>query len=216
MAKTFRDIIKYNPYHDERGRFASASGASGISVGMGVVGATAAGGKRTQLESTLAEVESKNKSLDYEVATIINPSNGKTLFSKDGNGSSVTFNSSEAREIRGMILTHNHPEEIIFSPTDVATAYSLKTIRATTPSGKVYELSNVNDRDFVFAYRDKYMAARSESFKKMGIPDETYDRDLKGQQRKDSFSYISDSCSKWLSENSSKYRCEYNLIEEGC
>lgn len=213
MAKTFRDIIKYNPYHDERGRFASGSGAS---LGMGVGGAVASGGKRTQLESTLAEVEGKNKSLDHEVATIINPSTGKTIFSKGGNGSSVTFNSSEAREIRGMILTHNHPEEVIFSPTDVATAYSLKTIRATNPSGKVYELSNVSDRDFVFAYRDKYMEARAESFKKLGIPDGTFDRDLKGQQRKDSFSYISESCSKWLSDNSGKYGYEYSVDEKGC
>ena len=212
MASTVRDIIKYNPYHDERGRFSSGPGAS---VGMGVGGAVA-GGTRTQLESTLQEVEAKNKGLDHEVATIVNPKTGKTIFSKEGGAAGVSFNSSEVREIRDQVLTHNHPDSVIFSPSDVAMAYNLHTIRATTPDGKVYELSKVNNRNFVMDYRDKYMAARAESFQKLGIPENTFDRDLKGEQRTGSFSHISETCGKWLSENSGKYGYEYREIEKGC
>ena len=110
MASTFRDIIKYNPYHDERGRFSSGPGAS---VGMGVGGAVA-GGTRTQLESTLQEVEAKNKGLDHEVATIVNPKTGKTIFSKEGEylGIGVGKASCLLKEVKECVERTNIPLEI--------------------------------------------------------------------------------------------------------
>jgi hypothetical protein len=53
------------------------------------------------------------------------------------------------------------------------------------------------------------MTARAESFKKMGIDSNSLDRDLTDPQRAESFSYISDSCHKWLGDNASKYGYQY-------
>lgn len=200
------EINKFNPYHDARGRFASASSAGG--VGMGV-GSAPAGGKTSVMAGTLHDVEKANKDLDHEVATIINPDTGKVIFSKAGDRFGVRFNSSEQREIAGTVLTHNHPDNAIFSPMDVAMAYHVKTIRATNPDGNVYELTKMKRRDAVQAYNDHYMTARAESFVKLGIDAKSYDRDLTDSQRADSFSYIADSCHKWLSDNASKYGYQY-------
>lgn len=200
------EVAKFNPYHDSRGRFASAPGGMAVSMG---VGGGAASGKRAAVAGTLRDVEKANMSKDHEVATIVNPRNGKVIFSKEGGAAGVSFNSSEAREIAGQVLTHNHPDEVIFSPADVAMSYHLDTIRATTPSGAVYELAGMNQRDAVMAYRDHYMAARAESFKQLGIAEGTLDRQLQGDQRTGSFSAISDSCHKWLTDNAAKYGFRY-------
>lgn len=201
------EVQKHNPYHDRLGRFTSGSG--GMAIGMGVDGG-AVGGKRAAVAGTLRDVERANKDLDHEVATIVNPQNGKVIFSKEGGAAGVSFNSSEAREIAGQVLTHNHPDDIIFSPSDVAMSYHLDTIRATNPDGTVYELSGMNRRDAVLAYNEHYMAARAQSFKDLGIAEGTRDRELQGAQRVGSFSAISDSCDKWLADNATKYGYRYS------
>lgn len=201
------EVQKYNPYHDRLGRFASGSG--GMAIGMGVDG-NAVSGKRAAVAGTLRDVERANKDLDHEVATIINPNNGKAIFSKEGGSAGLSFNSSETREIAGKVLTHNHPDDIIFSPTDVAMAYHVDTIRATNPNGTVYELTRMNRKEAIMAYREHYMAARAQSFKDLGIADGTPDSKLQGAQRVNSFSAISDSCDKWLADNATKYGYLYS------
>lgn len=207
------EIQKFNPYHDRRGRFASGRGGAGVSMGVG--GATAEG-KRSAVAGTLRDVEKANKDLDHEVATIVNPDTGKVIFSKAGDRFGISFNSSEQREIARTILTHNHPDNSIFSPMDVAMSYHLKSIRATNPDGTTYELKNMKRRDAVKAYNDHYMTARSESFEKLGIDVKTRDRDLTDSQRSESFSYIADRCHNWLTDNASKYGYQYEKgrIEE--
>lgn len=208
------EIGKFNPYHDERGRFASAPG--GASIAMGVNGASPAG-KRLAVAGTLQQVEKANLNLDHEVATIVNPDNGKVIFSKEGGRDGMSFNKSELWELKGQVLTHNHPDGVIFSPSDVAMAYSVKTIRATAPDGGVYELSWMNRRDAVTAYNDHYMKVRAESLKQLGVAENTLDRNLTPEQRKASFDYISQSCHQWLSDNASKYHYQYRKgrIDDG-
>lgn len=201
------EIEKFNPYHDRLGRF--TSGGGGVGVSMGVGGGAPASGKREAIAGTLRDVEKANKDLDHEVATIVNPDTGKVIFSKAGDRYGVRFNSSEQREIANTVLTHNHPDNAIFSPMDVAMSYHVKTIRATNPDGTVYELSKMNRRDAVSAYNDHYMTARAESFKKLGVDAKSLDRDLTDSQRADSFSYISGSCHKWLTDNASSYGYQY-------
>jgi hypothetical protein len=200
------EIQKFNPYHDRLGRFTSRGGGAGVSMG---VGSAPAGGKKEAVAGTIRDVEKANKDLDHEVATIVNPDTGKVLFSKSGDRFGVSFNSSEQIEIARTILTHNHPDNSIFSPMDVAMSYHLKSIRATNPDGTVYELGNMKRRDAIAAYNTHYRAARSDAFDKLGIDAKTRDRDLTDSQRADSFSYISDSCHKWLSDNASKYGYQY-------
>ena len=200
------EVQKSNPYHDRLGRFTSGGGGAGVSMGAGTA---TAGGKKEAVEGTLRDVEKANKDLDHEVATIVNPDTGKVIFSKAGDRYGVYFNPSEQKEIANKVLTHNHPDNAIFSPRDVAMSYHVKTIRATNPDGTTYELSKMNRRDAVKAYNDHYMTARSESFDKLGIDAKTRDRDLTDSQRANSFSYIADSCHKWLSDNASKYGYQY-------
>ncbi len=200
------EVQKFNPYHDRLGRFTSGGGGAGVSMG---VGSAPAGGKKEAVAGTLRDVEKANKDLDHEVATIINPDTGKVIFSKAGDRYGVSFNSSEQREIANTVLTHNHPDNAIFSPMDVAMSYHVKTIRATNPDGTTYELSKMKRRDAVKAYNDHYMTARSESFNKLGIDAKTRDRDLTDSQRAESFSYIAGSCHKWLSDNASTYGYQY-------
>ena len=206
------EVQKFNPYHDRLGRFTSGGGGAGVSMG---VGSAPAGGKKEAVTGTLRDVEKANKDLDHEVATIINPDTGKVIFSKAGDRFGVSFNSSEQREIARTVLTHNHPDNSIFSPMDVAMSYHLKSIRATNPDGTVYELGNMKRRDAIMAYNTHYMTARSESFNKLGIDAKTRDRDLTASQRAESFSYIAGSCHKWLSDNASKdgYQYEKGRIE---
>ena len=205
------EITKFNPYHDRLGRFSSSGGAGGA-VSMGV-GNYIPEGKRAAVSETLQSVEAKNKSLDHEVATIVNPDTGKAIFSKEGGRDGVSFNSSELWEVKGQILTHNHPDKVIFSPQDVAMSYHVKAIRATNPDGTVYELAGMRNRMAVQEYNKHYMAERAKSFEKLGVDAKTRDKDLTPEQRKSSFADISKSCDKWLSENASKYRYEYNKGE---
>lgn len=210
------EIGKFNPYHDERGRFASAPGGASIAMGVNGYGSAAAG-KRAAVAGTLKQVEKANLNLDYEVATVVNPDNGKVIFSTSGNAYGVTFNKSELWLLKDKVLTHNHPEDVIFSPKDVAMAYSVRTIRATTPKGEVYELSKVKRRDAITDYEAHYMEARSQSLKKMGVAENTMDRNLTDAQRLASYADISQSCHKWLSDNAAKYGYEYKKgrIEDG-
>ena len=213
IGKSRYDMIieKFNPYHDERGRFTSANGG-GMSVSMGVNGSETAG-KRTAASGTLSQVEAANRNADHEIATIINPQSGKVIFAKDGSETGVSFNRSERLEVRGNILTHNHTEDVIFSPGDVANSYTLHTIRATTPGGKVYSLSGMNRQDAVYAYQEHYMKVREASFQKMGVRLDSFDKDLTAAQRAESYSIITESCSKWLSDNAGKYGYQYSEEE---
>lgn len=209
------EVKKFNPYHGKDGRFTSASGGSGASLAMGV-GNYIPEGKREAVSATIQSAELKNKGLDHEVATIVDPETGKAIFSKEGGKYGVQFNSSELWEIQGKVLTHNHPDNVIFSPSDVAVAYNVKAIRATNPDGKVYELSGMKNRQAVQAYNQHYMAERSKSLQKLGVPEKTLDRNLTPEQRKSSFADISKGCDKWLTENASRYNYQYNTgrIEE--
>lgn len=210
------EVKKYNPYHDRLGRFTSSGGGvGGASLGMGV-GNYVVEGKRAAVSGTLQAAEAKNKDLDHEVATVVDPHTGKAVFSKDGDATGVHFNSSELWEIKGRIVTHNHPDEVIFSPADVAVSYHVKAIRATNPSGKVYELAEMNNRQAVQDYNKHYMEVRAKSLKRLGVAENSRDKDLTPEQRKSSYAEISDSCDKWLADNASKYRYQYRAgrIEE--
>ena len=206
------EVKKYNPYHGKDGRFTSANGGSGASLSMGV-GNYVYEGRREAVSGTLQSIEAKNKDLDHEVATIVDPNSGEALFSVEGSSTGMSLDKYDLMRSRGKIVTHNHPEEVIFSPSDIAFAYNAKAIRATNPSGTVYELANLNDKRAVQAYNNHYMAERAKSFEKLGIDAKSYDRDLTPEQRKSSYEYISKGCHKWLQENAKTYGYLYTKGE---
>lgn len=78
--------------------------------------------------SDLFSTEAKGKLLNREkeiannrteTAFLFSP-DGAELFQKDGDVSSVSFNSEELAMIKGGILTHNHPDSSSFSPKDIS------------------------------------------------------------------------------------------------
>ncbi len=200
------EVKKFNPYHDERGRFTSAPGG-GMSLGFG--GRLSFESSREKVSGTLREVEKRNMDLDHEVVTVINPDSGKALFEKGGSESHVSFNRSEMMEIRGMVLTHNHPIEATFSPADVAIAYNTKAIRATTRSGLVYELSGMTNKQAVAAYRDSYLEAWEGALNSMGIHEFKGLSELAPNQKTAVLSAVTEKMDKWLVDNSAKYGYKY-------
>ncbi len=71
-----------------------------------------------------------------ETAVVYGPK-GEFLFQKRGGESEVIFSWSEAKQMRGSIISHNHPSGASFSGRDIATLYDSKAaeIRAATNDG---------------------------------------------------------------------------------
>lgn len=85
-----------------------------------------------------AERDTVNKK--YEIARLFN-SDGKELFKKDGGSGAVRFTSTEIKQMRDGVLTHNHPNGSCFSPEDINMLRrgKLSEIRAVTSQG-IYRL----------------------------------------------------------------------------
>lgn len=70
---------------------------------------------------------------------ILYDANGKRIFRKKGDGSSVEFTPSQIKQMRGGVLTHNHPgaDYGCFSPADIEMLREshLTEIRVATPAG---------------------------------------------------------------------------------
>jgi len=54
----------------------------------------------------------------YETA-ILYDADGNRLFMKKGSNDSVTFTAKEIKQMKGNVLTHNHPNNSVFSPEDI-------------------------------------------------------------------------------------------------
>lgn len=127
-------LAKSNPYHDERGRFASASG-----------------GGTSARDAAIHTAESEIMGLkDHEEVRVIG-SDGRVILSKNGEASAVGFTNSEMAQMVGATVTHNHPSGVSISPQDLALAsrLNLASIRAvgTNYMGEtnVYEASRQAD-----------------------------------------------------------------------
>lgn len=62
-----------------------------------------------QLNAFIERVENQIKDLNYEKAIALNPTNGTVLFSKGGDTTSVYLSPKNLQQIRGAVITHNHP-----------------------------------------------------------------------------------------------------------
>ena len=85
-------------------------------------------GKKSKIGSDLFTEESKARLFEREneirnnrtEKAIVFNSDGTEHLQKDGDADSVTFSYEERREMKGCILTHNHPDGSPFSPNDIA------------------------------------------------------------------------------------------------
>lgn len=115
--------------------------------------------KLNSIEETTFE-ESKN---EYEIGTILNK-NGKIIFKKSGNKTSIQLDPYVLDQLKDTIFTHNHPNGRCFSLADLSTAisYGVKEMRAAVTNsyyGKgtfVFKKGNLEIKDhnvFVVDYR---------------------------------------------------------------
>lgn len=151
-AMTFDEILKFNPYHDNRGRFASANSATSFThrtrdpAKQGLADAAIAREKERQAEETprmkaIHSIEDKIRNQNYETAAIIDK-DGNVLLNKDGGQRQVGFTPLEGKLMKDNTLTHNHPSSSMFSEEDIScfVANEMQEIRATTREGVTFSV----------------------------------------------------------------------------
>lgn len=164
IAKTFNEILKFNPYHDSKGRFASAGAAASFTfrtkdpgkqylADMAVArakekdAAASAGAtdNKPQEDSPRMKeihgIEDKIRKQNFESAAVVDDE-GNMLYFKDGMASEVRFSRLECMQMQNNTLTHNHPRCSMFSPEDLncMAANGLYEIRATNRDGTTYSM----------------------------------------------------------------------------
>lgn len=182
IAKTFDEIIKFNPYHGRDGRFASANGATSFTFRTKDPGkqhlannaiarekertAAAGSGSDTPRMKAIHSVEDKIRGQFYETAAVVDTT-GKILFKKDGSEGQVGFTKAECKLMKDNTLTHNHPRSSIFSMEDTLcfAQNDMLEMRATTREGITYSMKRgegyTKDKGlrFVIDYEGEYKAA---------------------------------------------------------
>lgn len=81
------------------------------------------------------QAEARSVSLAHERFSSFATEPGTQTFTKDGTHEGAQFTSDEMRNMRGAVVTHNHPQPRSFSNADIETAYAaqVRQIRAVTP-----------------------------------------------------------------------------------
>ena len=159
-ATLFDKILKFNPYHDARGRFSTADAANQVTIRTRdpskqhladriierekerEAAEAAAGSKETPQMKAIHDIEDRIRNQDYESAACVDK-DGNVLFFKDGEQSQVAFTPEECKQMAGNVLTHNHPSSSMFSKEDVDCWLfnDMQEIRATNREGTTYSLS---------------------------------------------------------------------------
>lgn len=154
MAGTlFEDILKFNPYHDAKGRFSTSGNFASFTYSPGKSRAhdlaiqrekdRVAGRMPTDAQAkTLKGIESRTRNLKKEQYRVVDRE-GNVVMQKQGNKNSVSYSVGEARDnIPGNITIHNHPDGGTFSSADLSDiGYGATEIRAAAPEG-TYVLRN--------------------------------------------------------------------------
>lgn len=158
VAKSFFDVLKFNPYHDRRGRFTTAGGAASMTFrpGASVAHDNAIAREKERHErimptaaqaKTLKGIESRTRNLKKEQLRVVDRE-GNVVMQKQGDKHSVGFSRGEARDtMYGNITIHNHPDGGTFSTPDLSCiGYGATEIRAASPEG-TYVLRNLRHKE---------------------------------------------------------------------
>lgn len=162
-ATTFANILKsktepiekFNPYHDQRGRFTTANSAIQVTYRTrdpekqhwaDAAIEREAYRTRNQDETEKSRMqqlhlmEDQIRGQGYETAAVVDK-HGYLLMEKDGAVDQVDLSAPAERALmKGNTLTHNHPSGTMFSPQDLGyfAGNELEEIRATTGDGTTY------------------------------------------------------------------------------
>ena len=154
-AMTFEEILKFNPYHDERGRFTNADSATLFTIrtkdpdkqflaneGIRREQARHEADLNGPRMKTIHDIEDKIRDQEYESAACVDK-DGKVLFFKNGGLDHVEFSKEEQALCKDNTLTHNHPASTMFSPQDVNywLEHDMQEMRVTTREGISYSLA---------------------------------------------------------------------------
>jgi len=153
------------------------------------------------------KIQSFEKSIykgDTEKAMIIT-ADGKAL-EFGGNEKHVFGTNEDIKKMEGATATHNHPNDAIFSNTDIANGIAkgnLKEMRIVTKSGEIHSLVNngateTQRKAFSANYRNQEMKANN---------------NLNAKQRRgenvDKNEYIKQHMEKWMTNHAEEYGLEY-------
>ena len=239
-AKTFEDILKFNPYHDSRGRFAGANSATSFTYQTKDPSKQhladrarerekerQAGGSKPESDDesprmkTVHDIEDKIRAQFYETAAVVGK-DGKVLFMKDGTENMVGFTREECDMMEGATLTHNHPLSSMLSVED-ATCFvrgGLEEMRATNREGITYSLKRaegLNDdtghyflRDFDGAYKSARWAAQDD-LDSRGFHHKVMDGEITHEEaNKEYGKVVAREMTKWCESHASKYGIEFS------
>lgn len=152
-------VEKFNPYHDQRGRFASANGASFMTTrtkdpskqhwadkAMERARQQGSSSVSTSTEAqnkTLNQIANKTRNLKKEQLRVVDK-DGNVVMERKGQRAEVSYTVGEAREhFHGNITIHNHPDGGTFSSEDLRNlGYGATEIRVASPEGD-YIIRNI-------------------------------------------------------------------------
>ena len=239
-AKTFDDILKFNPYHDSRGRFASANSATSFTYQTKDPSKQhladrarerekerQAGGSKPESDEesprmkTVHSIEDKIRAQFYETAAVVDK-DGKVLFMKDGAESQVGFTQEEADMMKGNTLTHNHPRSSMFSVEDVTCFVrgELEEMRATNREGITYSIRQGEgynqDRGFRFLsdYNGTHIGAQGtaqDELDRRGFREKIMDGEIThAEANKEYGKVVAREMKTWCESHASQYGIEFS------
>lgn len=239
-AKTFDDILKFNPYHDARGRFASANSATSFTYRVKDPSKQhladrarerekerQAGGSKPESDDeslrmkTVHDIEDKIRAQFYETAAVVDQ-DGKVLFMKDGSENMVGFTREECDMMKGATLTHNHPLSSMLSVED-ATCFvrgELEEMRATNREGITYSIKRgegyTEDEGFNFLrdFDGEYKSARwaaQDNLDSRGFREKVMDGEITQEEaNKEYGKVVAREMKTWCESHASQYGIEFS------
>lgn len=168
-------------------------------------GASSSGGNSSRgVSQKINNFESEIYQSDSERSLIITADGKELTFGGDENH--VFADKETLNQMEGATATHNHPNDAIFSQTDIENGIAkgnLKEMRIVTKSGEVHSLINNSAtqdqrRAFLADYNNKMMKANNN----------IHAKERRGE-RVNRNEYVKNFMSNWMSENASNYGLEY-------
>lgn len=102
-----------------------------------------------ELTKMLSIVESAIKDFEEEEGAVFDK-NGKLIKALRGNSDTISISDEDLKMFEGAVLTHNHPNNTVFSGADLFTGFGkakLSEIRVVNPNGTVYSLKKTDNAD---------------------------------------------------------------------
>ena len=238
-ATTFEDILKFNPYHDAKGRFASANSATSFTYRTKdpskqhladrakerekerqEAGSKPEAEEETPRMKKVHEIEDRIRAQFYETAAVVDK-DGKVLFMKDGSENVVGFTAEECEVMKGATLTHNHPLSSMLSVEDAScfVGRDLEEMRATNREGITYSIKRgegyTEDKGYYFLrdFDGEYKSARwaaQDNLDSRGFREKVMDGEITKEEANIEFGkVVAREMASWCESHASNYGIKF-------